>query len=371
MNENLTEALRLADLGCSIIPIRPKTKKPALHTWARYQQARPDRETLMEWFKGPETSVGVICGDVSGGLVVRDFDQQDAYSHWATEFRGLADSLPTVRTSRGCHVYARVRGSTRTQRFTDGELRGDGAYVVCPPSLHSTGTHYRWRGDPPTAIPFIDSTERLLSPACREPSLRADPWPVSHQPPLMLGELVAKHLPTGTGQREHCLWELARALKAQRPEASEDLLREVFAIWWPMARPIVSTKSEAASWAAFRRAWANCRFPHAARWKQAVRLAESRPAPRLPADLAAVERLNKLMGLCAALQEVNGGPFHLGVRKAGEFMNVSRNTAARDIEVLVGAGALTCTRPEFVKAKEAREYCLGPALQQEIPDHAL
>jgi hypothetical protein len=167
------------------------------------------------------------------------------------------------------------------------------------------------------------------------------------------------------------LWELARELKRQRPEASEDLLRQTFDLWWPLARGIVATKCEKTSWAAFRRAWTNCRFPHGARWKQAVQLAESRPAPRLPADLAAVERLNKLMGLCAALQEVNHGPFALGCRKAAEYLGVSRNTAGRDIEVLVAAGALTCTRPEFIKGQQAREFIMNPAIQQEIPDHAL
>jgi hypothetical protein len=368
MNDNLLEALRLTDLGVSVIPIRPGTKKPALLSWSRYQQARADHETLERWFERPETGLAVICGDVSDGLVVRDFDQQDAYDRWAREFRGLADSLPTVRTARGCHVYARVRGSSRTRRFPDGELRGDGAYVVCPPSLHSTGTHYRWRGDTPSSIPFIDSPESLLLPALPH-SPHHDPWPVSHKQALMLGELVARHLPSGTGQRERCLFDLARELKAQQAEASEDVLRQTFDLWWPLARGIVATKDEQTSWVGFLRAWANCRFPHGARWQAAVRLAQSRPAPRLPAALAGVERLNRLAALCVALQQVNEGPFALPCRKAAEFLGTSKNSAARDIEVLVAAGVLTCTRTEFIKAQQAREYIMGPALQQEI-DHA-
>jgi hypothetical protein len=370
MNDNLLEALRLADLGVSVIPIRPASKVPALRSWSRYQQARADRETLERWFERPETGLGVICGDVSDGLVVRDFDQQDAYDRWAREFRGLADSLPTVRTARGCHVYCRVRGSSRTRRFTDGELRGEGAYVVGPPSRHSTGTVYRWRGSPPTEIPFIDTPDRLLLPVLPH-SPHHNPWPVSHQQSLMLGELVAKHLPTGTGQREARLFGLARELKARQPDCSEEQLREVFELWWPMARGIVLTKDEQTSWVGFLRAWANCRFPHAARWEQAVQLAQSRPAPSLPADLAGVERLNRLAALCAVLQEVNEGPFALGCRRAAEYLGVSRNTAGRDIEVLVAAGVLTCTKTEFIKGKQAREYIMRSAIQQEIEDHAL
>jgi hypothetical protein len=370
MNQNLTEALRMADLGCSIIPIRPGTKKPALHTWGRYKQERADREILEHWFERPEIGVGVVCGSVSDGLVVRDFDEANAYDRWASEFPQLADTLPTVETVRGCHVYSKVRGLTPSRKLGDGELRSEGYYVVAVGSRHPSGHVYRWRNGSPTAIPFIDTPESLLLPALPH-SPHNDPWPVSHQAPLMLEELVAKHLPTGTGQREHCLWELARALKAQQADVSEDVLRQTFDLWWPLARGIVATKNEAASWTAFRRAWGNCRYPHGARWQQAVRLAEGRPAPSLPADLAGVKRLNKLAGLCVALQEVNEGPFALGCRKAAEFLGTSRNTAARDIEVLVAAGVLVCTKTEFIKMKEAREYCLGPAIQQEIEDHAL
>ncbi|HBH50765.1 MAG TPA: hypothetical protein DDY91_02620 [Planctomycetaceae bacterium] len=369
MNDNLLEALRLTDLGVSVIPIRPASKVPALRSWSRFQQARADHETLERWFERPETGLAVICGNVSDGLVVRDFDQQDAYDRWAREFRGLADSLPTVRTARGCHVYARVRGSSRTRRFPDGELRGEGAYVVGPPSRHSTGTVYRWRGSPPSSIPFIDTPDRLLLPVLPH-SPHHDPWPVSHQQALILGELVTRHLPTGTGQREARLFDLARELKAQQPDCSEEQLRQTFALWWPLAWGIVATKDETTSWTAFQRAWANCRFPHGARWQQAVRLAEGRPAPRLPAALAGVERLKALAGLCAALQEVNDGPFALGCRRAAEFLGTSKNTAARDIEVLVAAGVLVCTKTEFIKAQQAREYVMKLAIQQEI-DHAL
>jgi len=369
MNQNLTEALRLADLGCSIIPIRPGTKKPALHTWGRYKQERADRETLEHWFERPEIGVGVVCGSVSDGLVVRDFDEANAYSRWSTEFPQLAETLPHVQTSQGWHVYSKVRGLTRSKNLGDGELRAEGYYVVSAGSRHPSGWIYSWRGSPPTEIPFIDTPDRLLLPAT---TLRPtdDPWHASHKQPLMPGELVAKHLPSGTGQRERCLFDLARELKARQPDCSEDVLRQTFDLWWPMARGIVATKDETTSWTAFQRAWANCRFPHGARWQQAVQLAASRPAPQLPATLAGVERLNRLAALCVGLQEVNHGPFALGCRKAAEFLGTSRNTAARDIEVLLVAGVLTCTRPQFIKAQQAREYIMGPAIQQqETEDH--
>ncbi|MCX5689637.1 MAG: bifunctional DNA primase/polymerase [Planctomycetota bacterium] len=46
--------------------------------------------------------------------------------------------VPTVKTGRGFHVYFRWPGQ-RTVKFEDGELRGEAAYCVAPPSLHESG----------------------------------------------------------------------------------------------------------------------------------------------------------------------------------------------------------------------------------------
>ena len=55
---------------------------------------------------GSEHGIGVVFGAVSGGLASRDFDTLDSYQSWAAEHRELAETLPTVETRRGRHVYA-------------------------------------------------------------------------------------------------------------------------------------------------------------------------------------------------------------------------------------------------------------------------
>lgn len=93
------------------------------------------------------TGLAVICGKVSGYLVVRDFDTADSHRRWAERFPELAEILPTVQTARGFHVYftgnldriVTVRGG----EVHEGELRG-GGYVLLPPSKHPSGLTYRW-----------------------------------------------------------------------------------------------------------------------------------------------------------------------------------------------------------------------------------
>ena len=92
-------------------------------------------------------------GDVSGGLISRDFDTMTAYQRWSEAFPELAAKLPTVATSRGRHVYARTEpeagvsaaGGKNYLDLGDGEFRcGSGAYNLLPPAVHPTGVVYTW-----------------------------------------------------------------------------------------------------------------------------------------------------------------------------------------------------------------------------------
>ena len=140
-------ANKYAKHGWSIIPIG-RDKKPALRTWKGFQSKRPTDKQLRQWFldgqgvRGQVTGLAAVCGDVSGDLVVRDFDSMEAYQAWAKAYPKLAAKLPTVQTARGRHVYFR-NGHSRIEVMNDGELRGKG-YVLLPPSIHPTGVLYDW-----------------------------------------------------------------------------------------------------------------------------------------------------------------------------------------------------------------------------------
>jgi len=92
--------------GWCIIPIKTGTKLPACRKWKGFQTERPTEATLRRWFRNrADRGLAVIMGEVSGGLVCRDFDKMDSYQQWADEHPDLALTLPTVATARGRHVY--------------------------------------------------------------------------------------------------------------------------------------------------------------------------------------------------------------------------------------------------------------------------
>jgi Bifunctional DNA primase/polymerase, N-terminal len=168
----LLRALGYLRRGWSIIPIKAGDKKPDLRTWKKYQDEPPTEATVRRWFpKGTDRSIGIICGPVSGNLVIRDFDDPDAYKKWKADHPELARTLPTVATGRGYHVYFRA-DINKIKHCGDGELRGKG-YCLAPPSVHPNGKPYRWiiplpDGDLPNVDPnlfgladFTECTEEI------------------------------------------------------------------------------------------------------------------------------------------------------------------------------------------------------------------
>lgn len=150
-------AVLYADMGLSVFPLPRCSKVPARgFQWTEFRARRADRAELREWFGGgDERNIGIVMGEISGGLVVRDFDQVDAYERWRECHQDAAETLPTVRTARGYHVYAKTQAAA-TKSYDDGELRASGAYVLAPSSVHPSGATYLWTRIPTSEIPTID-----------------------------------------------------------------------------------------------------------------------------------------------------------------------------------------------------------------------
>lgn len=139
----LEAALKYLEAGISVIPV--VGKRNAVR-WATFQTQRA-RPGLVHWWhnKGFLAGVAIVCGSVSGNLVVMDLDGEDAVQQYELTFPHLLDTL-TIRSGsgKGKHYYYLTSTYTPTTRTKGFELRSDGCYVVAPPSLHPvTSSPYR------------------------------------------------------------------------------------------------------------------------------------------------------------------------------------------------------------------------------------
>lgn len=160
-------AYHYLDMHLSVIPCR-SDKHPAVSGWRKYQTTRPTYEEARRWhLDGLWDAVGIVCGAVSGNLVVIDLDGEEAIDLWRREQPGLCDTY-TVRSGsgKGAHLYFYVRELPPTTRVVgidagNIELRANGCYVIAPPSPHPSGGRYRV--ECPLPIRHLDSMAGVVT----------------------------------------------------------------------------------------------------------------------------------------------------------------------------------------------------------------
>jgi hypothetical protein len=152
----LNYALLYLKKNLSVIPLIYGGKKPAVR-WEEYQGRRPTEDEVRKWFSDVR-NIGIVCGSVSGNLIVIDFDSEDKFKEFYEELdktypelRDVVLNTWMVETGKGRHIYLRVkmdpgefRERMRTRvRLAEGvDVKAEGGYVVAPPSLHPSGKSY-------------------------------------------------------------------------------------------------------------------------------------------------------------------------------------------------------------------------------------
>jgi hypothetical protein len=139
-------AKQYAQFGLSVIPVFYGEKKP-LVSWQAYQRTKPTDSELQEWFgNGMRRNIGIVCGHVSGNMVVLDFDKPEAYRRFFADTGKVESETPVVRTRRGLHVWLRSAEIVRSFVISDLSLDviGENKFVLAPPSRHPSGITYEF-----------------------------------------------------------------------------------------------------------------------------------------------------------------------------------------------------------------------------------
>ncbi len=161
-NEKLKSILLLLELGFSVIPIKPNGKLPLIK-WKDFQKRFPTEDEVKQWLKKwPDMNIAIVTGEISKCFVL-DVDGEEGYESLRKEFSNLPRTLNS-KTGRGEHFFFKHPGGfieTKSKIFSGLDIRGDGGYVVVPPSIHETDVKYSWEFKP-TEIQLAEAPEVLL-----------------------------------------------------------------------------------------------------------------------------------------------------------------------------------------------------------------
>lgn len=134
-------------------------KRPAV-AWKEFEDTPIPDATIERWYEpgGPHrmrTNVGLITGACSGGVFCVDLDVKDgshADAWWLglieTHNNGLEPETPWQRTGGGGRqILFRAPNGWAPPTFKTPigiDIRGQGGFMVCPPSMHASGKRYEW-----------------------------------------------------------------------------------------------------------------------------------------------------------------------------------------------------------------------------------
>lgn len=389
--EIVEAAKRYAARGWSVLPVGPD-KKPRVRTWKHCQQFLITPEQAEDWFgrlKGV-SGVGVVLGAVSGDIYARDFDDAGEYERWRESHQDLATTLPTTRTARGFHVYARWRG-VRTAEVAGGELRGEGSYVVAPPSQHSSGVFYEWciplpEGPLPEVDPVAtglalpsptkagkratERTERKETTETPETPETTEETEDNGDTEAIWGDqtlrarilqAIRRTIPPQFGRRNYHVFKFARALRgmpefAGIPVAKIKRLRPIVLEWHRQSLPTIITRDFGVTWGDFAHGWGRVKYPEGSdAVAAALAAAEAAAPPEWSADYSPECRL--LASLCRELQRRAGAdPFFLSADTAASLVGKDKTTAARWFKAFVADGALVVVVPGTRETRKATRY---------------
>jgi hypothetical protein len=134
--------------GWHVFAARERGKAPA--TEHGVHDATVSAGSIDRMWSTPLLNVAIACGQ--SALVVIDVDGPDGIAALA-QLEVEHEALPSTcecTTARGRHLYyahdhaARRIGNSASRLAEGVDVRGDGGYVLAPPSVHPDGHVYRW-----------------------------------------------------------------------------------------------------------------------------------------------------------------------------------------------------------------------------------
>jgi hypothetical protein len=203
---------------CVVPPMEDGSKRPD-GSWKQFQKVRPSKAQMSSWY-GDHSGVGLICGLVSGGLEMLEFEGRAVHEGVSKAFLvraeevGLSPLVERIRAgyqertpSGGIHLLYRCaspRGNTKLARrpalpaelVADPadkvrvliETRGEGGFTIVAPSngrVHPDGGAWRLeRGSLATIATITDEERDDLYTLARsfDQMPEEEPWKATGQP---------------------------------------------------------------------------------------------------------------------------------------------------------------------------------------------
>lgn len=304
-------------------------------TWSPFETA------ATAYSEGEWSGVGlVLSGD---GLVGVDLDK------CVNDGKPSAEAMKVLRSigagyvevspsGTGLRAFGRAHGAPAGRRGRlcgiNAELYSDRRYLTVTGRAIVNG--------PISDLPgFLSAVEEITPTEEVQKKTEDDICVLQSSSALFCRSVPEVAIPSAVGDRNRCLFALARWVKGKYPQATQQELRALVQEWHRLALPNIGTTDFATSWIDFTRGLAAVRSPFGVTLEKLMTDIDTRPLP------SGIERLGygiaaeRLVRICEALAEHNAPqPFFLSSRSAGELLGVHFTDASKMLAALTLDGVL-------------------------------
>lgn len=167
----LSYALDYVKKGFAVFPLK-QDKTPYIANG--FQRATRDEMQIETWWKRwPNANIGIATGQMSNGICVIDLDVDEekgknglkAMRDWEQRYGSvLKPSCMAITGRGGMHYFfhSTEEIKCRINLLPGVDIRGDGGYIMAPPSLHPNGNRYRWRDNLSIdEVPIIEMDDNI------------------------------------------------------------------------------------------------------------------------------------------------------------------------------------------------------------------
>ena len=161
-------ALAYTTKGLSVISLKPKSKQPSI-AWKFLTISIPSKEQLENWFVNTDNNIGIITGKISSAFAI-DIDGHETYEYFIKKIESLSsadkqlilsikDTMKIKTGSGNTNLIFRFnpeefpigdelpntilwKDSSNQNNHSEIRLKGEGGYIVVPPSIHENNKGY-------------------------------------------------------------------------------------------------------------------------------------------------------------------------------------------------------------------------------------
>ena len=243
-------AIRYMKAGMSVIPVS-QDKKPLIK-WEQYQKRLATEKEILEWWlQYPNANIAVVTGAISNKAVI-DIDDPNIKNGLLESIEAFANPPITITPRGGKHqwfAYPKKEVRNTTSLFPSVDFRGEGGYVIVPPSTNGNGKAYSWEKSifdidiptlPDSIVYLLNSSIRFQTPEKQPEPLKNQPLAECQQNVSTLTNADASLQMLTQGRRDEDLFHIAWCMV--KGGAKEHEVMEVVSRLAPTCNPPVSLK---------------------------------------------------------------------------------------------------------------------------------